>query len=188
MNPKYEDAGYPQFSDIHEYPNINTPIERKKYDQYYQKKNKIPKHKKKNKKYSKQKAPKKPNTNPNQLVQNQLYMSRGGHQYMAVPVGQPKYVPMATPKPKYQYVQPQYQYVQSQYQYAQPQYQYVQPQYQTPYYQTQPMFAQPYAYPYYGQPVRKPKTYVVLPPGYQRDYSARYCPYGDIEDDLDNIF
>ena len=175
MNPKYEDAGYPQISDIHEYPNVNTPIERKKQDQYYQKKNKIPKNKKKDKKYPKEPAPKKPNTNPIQLVpKNQLFMSQGGHQYMAVPVGKPKYVPVAAPKPKYQYVQPQYQYVQ--------------PQYQTPYYQTQPMFAQPYAYPYYGQPVRKPKTYVVLPPGYQRDYSARYCPYGDIEDDLDNIF
>ena len=50
------------------------------------------------------------------------------------------------------------------------------------------MFAQPYAYSYYGQLVRKPKTYVALPPGYQRDYFTRYSPYGDIEDDLDNIF
>ena len=156
MNPKYEDAGYPKLSDIHEYPNINTPIERKQ-DHNYQKKNKIPKNKKKDKNYPNQKAPKKPNTNPIQMVpKNQLFMSQGGHQYMAVLVGPPKYVPVAAPKPKYQYVQPQYQYVQ--------------PQYQTPYYPTQPMVAQPYAYPYYGQPVRKPKTYVVLPPGYQRDY------------------
>ena len=107
------------------------------------------KHKKKSKKKN---YPKQANPNvgaPIQMVpKNQLYVSQGGHQYMAVPVGKPKLVPMAVPKPQYQIAQPQYA---------------------IPYYQTQPMYTQPYAYPYYGQPAKRPKTVVVLPAG--------YCPY-----------
>ena len=171
-------AGYPQFSEVHEYPDPYQENRRRKA-QYAQNKYEYPekqkhKHKKKskNKHYPKQTLQTKPISGaPIQMVpKNQLYMSQGGHQYMAVPVGKPKLVPMAVPKPKYQMVQPQY------------------PQYAMPYYQTQPMHTQPYAYPYYGQPQTRPKTVVVLPPGYKRDYSAGYCPWGNLEEDLDNIF
>ena len=46
------------------------------------------------------------------------------------------------------------------------------------------VYPQPYPYPY---PVAPP-TVVVLPPGYSRDFSGGYSPWGNIMDDIDNIF
>ena len=40
-----------------------------------------------------------------------------------------------------------------------------------------------YPYPYPMQP-----TAVVLPPGYTRDYSAGFSPFGDLADDINNLF
>ena len=165
------DAGYPKFSEVHEYPDPYQENRRRKlqYDQnkydYTEKQKHKHKKKSKNKHYPKQT---KPAGAPIQMVpKNQLYQSQGGHKYMAVPVGKPKLVPMVVQKPQYQMVQPQYV---------------------MPYYPNQPMYPQPNSYPYYGQPQRRPKTVVVLPPGYKRDYSPGYCPWGNIQEDLDNIF
>ena len=158
--PKEYDAGYPKLSDVHEYPDPykenrrrKAQYEQNKYDYSDQKKHK---HRKKSKKKSYPKQTKPKAGAPIQMVpKNQLYMSQGGHQYMAVPVGKPKLVPMAVQTPKYKVAQPQYA---------------------MPYYQTQPMYAQPYAYPYYGQPSTRPNTVYVLPTGYARDYSGGYYP------------
>ena len=181
------DAGYPKFSEVHEYPDPYKENRRRKAQYAQNKYEYSEKHKHKHKKKSKNKHNPKPTLQtkpiagaPIQMVpKNQLYMSQGGHKYMAVPVGKPKLVPMAVTKPQYQMAQPNY---------AMPYYQ-TQPMYAQPYAQPYPQpYAQPYAYPYYGQPQARPKTVVVLPPGYKRDYSAGYSPWGNLEEDLDNIF
>ena len=44
----------------------------------------------------------------------------------------------------------------------------------------------PQAYPY---PVVGPSsTVLVIPPGYQRDFTGGYSPWGSLADDLDNLF
>ena len=62
------------------------------------------------------------------------------------------------------------------------------PHYAMPYYPGQPMYHYPLNYPYYGPPSMGPNTILVIPPGYQRDYSGGYSPWGDLADDLDNLF
>ena len=172
-----ESAGYPKFSEIHEYPDIKNEIrkdQRQYYQQYqYPKKHKH-KHKDKKTKYY-QPLQVMQNPNPIQLVpKNQLYKSRGGTEYMAVPVGKPKLVPMLVPKKP----QPQYQMPKPQYQIPQPQYQMAQPQYQMQYPTPPPMVPppEPYPYPYYGAPS---SPVVVLPPGYTK--------WGVLEDELDDL-
>ena len=149
---EYKDAGYPKLSDVHEYPDPYKENKKRKakYEQNKYEHSEKHKHKKKSKKKNYPKQTKPVPGAPIQMVpKNQLYMSQGGQTYMAVPVGKPKLVPMAVPTPKYKVAQPNYS---------------------TPYYQTQPMYAQPYAYPYYGQPPTRPKTVVVLSPGYTAGY------------------
>ena len=46
------------------------------------------------------------------------------------------------------------------------------------------VYPQPYPYPY---PVANP-TVVVVPPGYHRDFTGGYSPWGNLADDLDNLF
>ena len=43
-----------------------------------------------------------------------------------------------------------------------------------------------YPYPYYG-PQPQTNSVLVLPPGYKPDYSAGYCPWGNLADDLNNL-
>ena len=171
--PEEESAGYPQFSDIHEYPNP------KQFRNDYGKKQrqKLPKPNNYNpKQYPKQKIkPKNQSNQPKQFHQEgNIYRSQGGQAYVPVPVGKPKLMPMKVTK--YQAVavpqapQPYYP--------VQPMPMYPQPAY------PQPVYSPP-AYPYYSQP---PRTVVVVPPGYTADYSAGYSPWGDIADDFDNLF
>ena len=47
------------------------------------------------------------------------------------------------------------------------------------------VYPQPYPYPY---PVARPPTVMVIPPGYTRDFTGGYSPWGNIADDLDNLF
>ena len=64
---------------------------------------------------------------------------------------------------------------------------YVQPVnqgYAMPYYPAQPFYPQPM--PYYGPMPRT--TTMVLPPGYHLDYSAGYSPWGNLREDLENLF
>ena len=115
-DPYYnESVGYPKFSEVHDYPNPvnqNYPFpeeykkkkKKKKTQQYYEEvpKPTIPKQKK----YKIKKVPKQP-AQPKAYIpltgpQNQLYMSQGGHKYIAKPVGPPKLVPVAVQKPQYQ--------------------------------------------------------------------------------------
>ena len=44
----------------------------------------------------------------------------------------------------------------------------------------------PPGYPMYNPPM--PNTVVVIPPGYKPDYTANYSPFGDLMDDLDNLY
>ena len=202
MDPYYGnnnvDAGYPEFSDVHDYPNpyIEIKKDKKKQPNYDNPQGNIPK--KKAHKHKKHKKAKYQNeTDPNQYQYQQaqllppanLYKSEGGHTYVPVPVGKPKLMKVAVPvaKPKIMTVaipvgKPKLVEI------ATPNY----PKYQTPYYQVQPqpMYApqpnyqaQPYGYtyPYYAQPQTRPKTAVILPPGYKKDYSPNYSPYGDFD-------
>ena len=57
------------------------------------------------------------------------------------------------------------------------------PGYPVPYYPGDPM----YPYPYYPPQQPPANTVVVLPPGYQPDYSPGYCPWGDLVEDLNNL-
>ena len=142
------DAGYPQFSDVHEYPNPNQ------FKNNYGKtkpKQKLPKP---NNYYQNQKVKqKKKNNQPKQFYpEGNIYRSQGGQAYVPVPVGKPKLMPMKVTK--YQAVPvPQ-----------------VAP---VPYYPVQPMpmYAQPVqpAYQYYRPPPTPPMV-VVIPPGYTADY------------------
>ena len=155
-------AGYPKFSEVHDYPNPanNYPLpehyRKKKYkkqpkQEYYE--NDISKPKKiKHKKY-----PKEPTKNkayiPLSFPQNQLYMTQGGHKYMAKPIGPPKLIPVAVKQPQYQ---------QAYY-----------PPPQTP----PPMPIQPLPYPYYAPPVVAPA------------YPAYYpYPYDDYDYDFDYYY
>ena len=58
------------------------------------------------------------------------------------------------------------------------------PAYPAPYYPGDPM----YPYPYYPPPQPPTNTVVVLPPGYKPDYSAGYSPWGNLSEDLNNLF
>ena len=57
------------------------------------------------------------------------------------------------------------------------------PGYPSPYYPGAPM----YPYPYVARPPVS-NTVVVLPPGYKQDFTAGYSPYGNIAEDLNNLF
>ena len=174
------DAGYPQFSDVHEYPNVkkmvgDRPYKKNNY-QYYeqpiQKQKRAKTNKHKHKKYPKQKDKAQYNAVPTPAYQPKgpMYMDQTGQKYVAVPVGQPKLIPVAAP---------QYQAV-----YPQPQMYAPQPQMYAP---QPPMYA-PQPYPYYAQPQSGPNTVVVVPPGYTRDYTPNYTPFGNVADDFDNLF
>ena len=206
-NNNYESVGYPKFSQFHEYPNPfadnvrrreppqgnyqrqpppqqRPPVQNPKlpknrypqqqnYDKPPVEKPKLQKNQYQQQQYygEKQGMPKDKKKYPKQqgkagpqiLPPAPLYMGADGKQYVAVPVGPPQLMPVAVPSPP---PQP----------YAVPYYPPVQPQ--------MPMY--PGAYPY--PPRAGPNTVVVLPPGYKRDYSAGYSPFGDICDDFDNLF
>ena len=154
-------VGYPKFSDIHDEP-APKPIPYKPNNKQYYDKPTEKQKKKKDYNYPKQqnqpRQPREPNrpTRPQQQQQQPPYIGMGGApgQYMAVPVGNPVYVPVA----------------------------------QMPYYPGAPMYPPPY--PYYGPPPMQGSgnTVIVIPPGYERDYSPGYKPWGDLRDDLRNLF
>ena len=175
-NPNYESAHYPKFSDIHDDPSPVPIPNYNKYNQHYDKPNKQPKipKVKKQKDYNypkKQKKIKQPKQYmpPKQMFQP--YMGMGAPKgYIAVPVGKPKYVPVIQ--------QPQ-----------------MAPMGQMPYYPGGAMYPQPYPYPYpyppvypYGPQAPAGNTVYVIPPGYERDYSDGYNPWGNLREDLDNLF
>ena len=177
------DAGYPQFSDVHEYPNVNKMVGDRPYkknnNQYYDQQYAPKKNKNKYKKYPQQKdkpqmgAVPKPAYKPKRKIpKGPIYMDQTGQKYVAVPIGTPQLMPVAVP----QYQVPVY---------PQP------PMYapQPPMYAPQsPMYApQPQPYPYYPPQPQGPNTVLVVPPGYTRDYSANYSPFGDIMDDFYNL-
>ena len=222
-----ESAGYPKFSEIHEYPKIEMP--KKRGNPYNQNNQQYPKHQ------PQQQYPK-PNpqqNNPNTkyvkgpikyVRKDQMFVSQGGQQYVAVPVGPPKLVPVAVgqkkftqqypesnpkkytkkypeanqkkytkkyPENKQKYPQPNPNTYNQPYNNAYPQpypnaYANDYPNYNTPYYPP------PQPYPYYPPPPPPPpsggNTVIVIPPGYEVDYSPRYSPFGDLLDDLDNLF
>ena len=60
------------------------------------------------------------------------------------------------------------------------------PGYAMPYYPGG-IYPQPYPYPYYG-PIQQVNSAIVLPPGYKPDYSPGYSPWGNLSEDLDNLF
>ena len=52
-----------------------------------------------------------------------------------------------------------------------------------------PIYPVPYGVYPYPYPYPNPgNTVVVIPPGYRRDYTGGYSPFGDIIDDLENLF
>ena len=167
-NEVYESAHYPKFSDIHDEPAPKPIPNYPNYNQYYDKPNKQPKMPKvpKQKDYNypkKQKKVKQPKQYMPQQM-NQPYMAMGAPKgYVAVPVGNPKYVPVMQ--------QPQ----------------------MVPCYPGGAMYPQPYPYPPaypYGPQAMPPagNTVYVIPPGYERDYSDGYNPWGNLREDLDNLF
>ena len=58
------------------------------------------------------------------------------------------------------------------------------PGYPVPYYPVDPLNP----YPYYPPQQPSPNTVVVIPPGYQPDYSPGYSPWGNLSEDLNNLF
>ena len=50
------------------------------------------------------------------------------------------------------------------------------------------MYLPPLGYPYYRQPPMGSKSVFIIPPGYKRDYSGGYKTWGDLADDLNNLF
>ena len=58
------------------------------------------------------------------------------------------------------------------------------PGYPVPYYPGDPM----YPYPYYPPQQPPTNTVVVLPPGYKPDYNPGYSPWGNLSEDLQNLF
>ena len=182
-------VGYPKFSDIHEYPNLNKQNMQNQgiADPYYQK-------------YQKQKKQMYYNNPPQKQKQPMGKIDKyQKHQNYPVPPKQKK-IPKqkVAPKKKKQYINPPIQ-AQSPLYMDQTGQKYIAvpvgppqlmpvvvPQYQMPYYQGQAMYTPP---PYYGQQQQVgPNTVVVIPPGYNRDYSAGYSPYGNIIDDIDYMF
>ena len=93
-----ESAGYPKFSDVHEYPNPNQF--RNNYGNNYPKqKQKLPKPKNYNYNPKQKVKPKKQINQPKQFHQEgNIYRSQGGQAYIPVPVGKPKLVPMKVTK------------------------------------------------------------------------------------------
>ena len=57
------------------------------------------------------------------------------------------------------------------------------PGYPVPYYPVDPLNP----YPYYP-PLQPNNTVVVLPPGYKPDYNPGYSPWGNLSEDLNNLF
>ena len=49
------------------------------------------------------------------------------------------------------------------------------------------MYPQPYPY-YPPPPPPGGNTVFVIPPGYEYDYSGGYSPFGNLMEDLDNLF
>ena len=176
-NENYVSAGYPKFSDIHDNQDIHDDPAPKpipvyqNYNQYYDKHNKkqkMPKvQKQKDDNYpKKQKKNKQPKQYMDPKPMFQPYAGMGApKRYVAVPVGNPKYVPVVT--------------------------QQMVPMPQMPYYPGGVMPPQPYppAYPYYGPQAMPPSgnTVYVIPPGYERDYSDGYNPWGNLREDLANL-
>ena len=240
-NNNNESVGYPKFSEIHEYPKIEIPKKRgNPYNQNNQQYSKPQPQQQYPKPKPQQQYPKpypqqnNPNTQyakgPIKYVRkDQMFVSQNGHQYVAVPVGPPKLVPVLVPQKKFtpqypesnpkkytkkypnenqkkcnknypepnqqKYPQPNPNTYNQPYNNAYPQpypqpypnaYANGYPNYNTPYYPP----AQPY--PYYPPPPPPPpsggNTIVVIPPGYEVDYSPGYSPFGDLLDDLDNLF
>ena len=194
-------VGYPKFSDVHESSQINMNIYRNiqnegivdPYYQQYQKQKKQIKQQMRQQNqynYNPQQYPKMPKkkvdkypkyTKENAIPQNKMVPKqkvthkKNKNQYVNVPVQVPGPLYMDQTGQKYMAVPvgpPQLMPV-------------AVPQYQIPYYQGQAM----YAPPYYGQQQQiSPNTVVVIPPGYKKDYSVNYSPWGNIADDFDNIF
>ncbi len=228
-NNNNESAGYPKFSEIHDYPKIEIP--KKRGNPYNQNNQQYPKPQPQQqypKPQPQQQYPKpypqqnNPNTQyakgPIKYVRkDQMFVSQNGHQYVAVPVGPPKLVPVLVPQKKFtpqypesnpkkytkkypepnqqKYPQPNPNTYNQPYNNAYPQpypqpypnaYANGYPNYNTPYYPP----AQPY--PYYPPPPPPPpsggNTIVVIPPGYEVDFSPGYSPFGNLLDDLDNLF
>ena len=124
----------------------------------------------KNYNYQKQQIPQKKQKNKRQPIpvpQNQLYMDSNGQKYMAVPVGSPKLVPIPVSNP---YPYPN-----------------AYPNYNGAYYPQTQMYPQPYPY-YPPPPPPGGNTVFVIPPGYEYDYSGGYSPFGNLMEDLDNLF
>ena len=167
----YESAHYPKFSDIHDEPAPEPIPNYHNNNHYYDKPNKkpkVPKVQKQNdynypKNQKKIKQPKQ-YMPPKQMLQP--YMGMGAPKgYAAVPVGKPKYVPVMQPQ--------------------------MAPMNQMPYYPGGAMYPQPYPYPPaypYGPQAPEGNTVYLIPPGYERDYSDRYNPWGNLREDLDNLF
>jgi len=249
-NNNNESVGYPKFSEIHEYPKIEIP--KKRGNPYNQNNQQYPKPQPQQqypKPQPQQQYPKpqpqqqypKPypqQNNPNTqyakgpikyVRKDQMFVSQNGHQYVAVPVGPPKLVPVLVPQKKFtpQYPESNPKKYTKKYpnenqkkcnkKYPEPnQQKYPQPNpntYNQPYYNAYPQpYPQPYPnayangypnyntpyyppaqpYPYYPPPPPPPpsggNTIVVIPPGYEVDYSPGYSPFGDLLDDLDNLF
>ena len=240
-NNNNESVGYPKFSEIHEYPKIEIP--KKRGNPYNQNNQQYPKPQPQQqypKPQPQQQYPKpypqqnNPNTQyakgPIKYVRkDQMFVSQNGHQYVAVPVGPPKLVPVLVPQKKFtpQYPESNPKKYTKKYpnenqkkcnkKYPEPnQQKYPQPNpntYNQPYYNAYPQpYPQPYPnayangypnyntpyyppaqpYPYYPPPPPPPpsggNTIVVIPPGYEVDYSPGYSPFGDLLDDLDNLF
>ena len=99
---------------------------------------------------------------PQQPNQGPMIMGPNGPQYAAYPVGGgPQYMGMGFASP-----------------------------YPMNYYPGQPMYVQPYPYPYpyYGQPPMGGNTVFVIPQGYTTTENAGYSPWGNLAEDLDNLF
>ena len=139
-----ENAGYPQFSEVHQYPEVNKLVPKR--NNQNKQKNIKPQKPKSQKKQTKPKKKKK--IQPLLVPANQLYMDHEGQQYLAVPVGPPQLVPLAPKNPTpVTYANAPYQAYPNAY-----------PNYGAPCYQ------QPPAYPYYPPPPPPP------PHGYGMGY------------------
>ena len=135
INNNGGNAGYPEFSAVHEYPKVDKLVPRG--NQFQQKKiepQKIQAQKKQTKTKKKKKI------KPMFVPTNQIYMDQEGKKYMAVPVGKPKLVPVAVNNPTPMAYAPYNAYPNA--------YPNTYPNYNGAYYQ------QPQAYAYYPPPPR----------------------------------
>ena len=163
-NNNYESVGYPKLSDIQtsndNLPNAPGPAPGPLYNQPPQQNYDKPSEKKKQ--HIKQNNPRVQTQQQMPQMQPQAQQATPGQIYMG-PHG-PQYAPY--PVPGVQFIP-------------------VAAPYQMGYYPPQ-MYGQ--AYPYYGPPPMGPNAVVVLPPGYKRDDSAGYSPWGNFAEDLENLF